>query len=60
VLHLGCWLDDQGIKIQFPAGAGVFSLPHIIQIGFGALLNSVYWGCFLGCKALGMKLTTSI
>jgi hypothetical protein len=33
---LGYWLDDQGSRVRFPAGAGNFSLHHRIQNDSGA------------------------
>jgi hypothetical protein len=32
---LGYWLDDQGSRLRFPAGAGNFSLHHRVQNGSG-------------------------
>jgi hypothetical protein len=33
---LGYGLDDRGSRVQFPAGAGNFSLHHHVQNGSGA------------------------
>jgi hypothetical protein len=30
------WLDDRGSRVQFPVGAGNFSLHHRVQTGSGA------------------------
>jgi hypothetical protein len=34
-IALGYGLDDRGSRLQFPAGAGNFSLHHSVQIGSG-------------------------
>jgi hypothetical protein len=35
-IALGNGLDDWGSRVQFPVGAGNFSLPHHVQNGSGA------------------------
>jgi hypothetical protein len=53
-IALGYGLDDQGSRIQFPAGSGNFSLHHRLQNGSGAHPASYpvgTRGSFLGGKA---------
>jgi hypothetical protein len=53
-IALGCGLDDWGTRVQFPAGAGNFSLHHRVQNGSGAHPASypmVTRGSFPGGKA---------
>jgi hypothetical protein len=55
---LGCWLDDRGSGVQFPAGAGSFSLHHRVRNGSGAHLASYPMGIrvsSLGVKRLGRE-----
>jgi hypothetical protein len=35
-MALGYGLDDRGSRVRFPAGAGNFSLHHVVQNGPGA------------------------
>jgi hypothetical protein len=35
-IALGYGLDDRGCRVRFPAGAGNFSLYHLVQNGSGA------------------------
>jgi hypothetical protein len=49
-------LDDRGSRVQFPAGAGNFSLHHRVQNGSGAHPASYPMGTrgsFPGSKAAG-------
>jgi hypothetical protein len=54
-IALGYGLDDRGSRVQFPAGAGNFSLHHRVQNGSGA--HPAYpmgtRGSFPGGKAVG-------
>jgi hypothetical protein len=43
-IALGYGLDNQGSRVRFPAGAGLFSLHHLIQNGSGAHLASYPMG----------------
>jgi hypothetical protein len=55
-MALGYGLDDRGSRVRFPAGAGNFSLHHLVQNGSGAHLASYPMGCrrsFPGGKAAG-------
>jgi hypothetical protein len=52
----GYGLDDRMIGVQFPAGAGYFSLRHHVQTGSGVHPASYLigtWGSFPGSKAAG-------
>jgi hypothetical protein len=61
---LGYGLDDQGSRVQFPAGAGNFSLHHHVQNSSGVHPASYPMGTrgsFPGGKvARSMKLTTHL
>jgi hypothetical protein len=55
-IALGYGLDDQGSRVRFPAGAGNFSLQHLVQNGYGAYPASYPMGTrcsFPGGKAAG-------
>jgi hypothetical protein len=57
-IALGYGLDDLGSRVQFPAGAGNFSLHHRVQNGSGT--HPVSYprgtrGCFPGVKRLGRE-----
>jgi hypothetical protein len=55
-IALRYWLDDQGSRVRFPAGAGNFSIHHRVQNGSGAHLASYPMGnreSFSGSKATG-------
>jgi hypothetical protein len=55
-IALGYGLDDLGSRVQFPAGAGNFSLCHWFQNGSGAYPASYPMGTrgsFPGGKAAG-------
>jgi hypothetical protein len=55
-IALGYGLDDRSSRVRFPAGAGNFSLQHLIQNGSGAHPASYPMGTegsFPGCKAAG-------
>jgi hypothetical protein len=58
----GYRLDDRGSRVQFPAGAGNFSLHYRIQNGSGAHQTSypISTRCSfpVGKEAGGVKLTT--
>lgn len=51
VLHLGWRLDDRGIKVKFPAGAGVFLFSTVSKLTLGG--PPVQW--VLGDVSLGVK-----
>jgi hypothetical protein len=36
VQRLGCGLDDRGVGVRFPAGAGYVSFLYNVQTGYGA------------------------
>jgi hypothetical protein len=63
-IALGYGLDDRVSRVQFPAGAGNFSLHHRIHNGSGAHPTSCPMGTrgsFPGGKAAGgVKLTTHL
>jgi hypothetical protein len=50
---LGYRLDDRGSRVRFPAGAGNFSLHHLVQYGSGAHPASYPGALSLGVKRLG-------
>jgi hypothetical protein len=53
---MGYGLDDRGSRVQFPTGAGNFSLHYSVQIGSGAHPASYPMGTrgsFPGGKAAG-------
>jgi hypothetical protein len=50
-IALGYGLDDRGSRVQFPAGAGNFSLHHRVQNGSGA--NPASYPMGTGGKAAG-------
>jgi hypothetical protein len=50
---LGYGLDDRGSRVQFPAGAGNFSLHHCLQNGSGAHPASYPMG--IRSSSLGVK-----
>jgi hypothetical protein len=55
-IALGYGLDDRGSRVRLPAGAGNFSLHHLIQNDSGAHPASCPMGTrgsFLGDKATG-------
>jgi hypothetical protein len=55
-IALGFGLDDRGSRVRFLAGAGNFSLHHLVQNGSGAHPASHLMctrGCFPGGKAAG-------
>jgi hypothetical protein len=55
-IALGYGLDDRGSRVQFPAGAGNFSLHHRVQNGSGAYPPSYPMGTrssFPGGKVAG-------
>jgi len=56
LIALGYRLDEWGSMVQFPVGAGNFSLHHCVQNGSGAHPASYPMGTrgsFLGDKAVG-------
>jgi hypothetical protein len=57
-IALGYRLDNWGSRVQFPVGAGNFSLHHRVQNGSGAHPASYpvgTRGSFLGVKRLGRE-----
>jgi hypothetical protein len=52
---LGYGLDDQGFRVQVPAGAGNFSLHHHAKTGSGTNPASYPWALSLGAKWLGCE-----
>jgi hypothetical protein len=55
-IGLGCGLDERGSRVPFPAGAGNFSIHHLVQTGSGAHPPSYPLGTtvsFPGGKAAG-------
>jgi hypothetical protein len=55
---VGYGLDDRGSRVQLPAGAGNFSLHHLIQNGSGAHPASYAMGTrgfSLGLKQPGLE-----
>jgi hypothetical protein len=56
-ITVGYGLDDRGSRVQFPAGAGNFSLHHRVQNGSGihpASYSMGINGSFLGGKVAGV------
>jgi hypothetical protein len=56
-------LDDRGSGVQFPAGAGNFSLLHRVQNGSGARLPPIQWvpkALSLGVKRPGREADHSL
>jgi hypothetical protein len=52
-IALGCGLDDRGSRVQFPAGAGNFSLHHRARTALGPTQPPIQW--VPGALSVGVK-----